>query len=179
LIYPLSGINNISGTHRLAMTLRFGSEVAVGDTEKLKAELEEERKIRKSAEKEILDLKKKIDELLSRPESVIPLREEQEKMYRKSMEYYNMMVKKGVSLTTRTGTVQQIIKKYKPYGIDIKEANKALLDISEEHYTEGLKYYSEKSLDGAIKEWESCLKLNPEHENARAALKKAKRERGK
>jgi len=179
LIYPLSGIKNISGTHRLTLTLRFGPEVVALDTEKLKAEIEEERKMRKSAEKEILDLKKKIDELLSRPESVIPLREEQEKMYRKSMEYYSTMVKKGVSLTTRTGTVQQIIKKYKPYGIDIKEANKALLDISEEHYTEGFKYYSEKSLDKAIKEWESCLKLNPEHEKARASLKKAKLERGK
>ena len=249
LIYPLSGINNISGTHRLTLTLRFGPEVVALDTEKLKAEIEEERKMRKSAEKEILDLKKKIDELLSRPESVIPPldepskagtpkylekdeeeyknavqvyradvkkgiifsqrltaikgiadkykgkagttdaeeeynkliaeREGQEKTYRKSMEYYSTMVKKGVSLTTRTGTVQQIIKKYKPYGIDIKEANKALLDISEEHYTEGFKYYSEKSLDKAIKEWESCLKLNPEHEKARASLKKAKLERGK
>ncbi|MEW6041097.1 MAG: PorV/PorQ family protein [Elusimicrobiota bacterium] len=56
----------------------------------------------------------------------------------------------------------------------IKELNSRIDSESEHRYTQGLKYYQNKQLKEAVKEFEAVLKLNPNHQNARNSLEKAR-----
>lgn len=46
---------------------------------------------------------------------------------------------------------------------------------AESHYRKGLQYYLAENLQGAVKEWEEALRLDPEHPSARRDIEKARR----
>ena len=46
---------------------------------------------------------------------------------------------------------------------------------AETHYRKGLQYYLAENLQGAVKEWEEALRLDPEHPSARRDIEKARR----
>ncbi len=46
---------------------------------------------------------------------------------------------------------------------------------AEEHYNEGVRLFLAEKLDGAIKEWEETLRLDPQHLRAKRDLEKARR----
>jgi tetratricopeptide (TPR) repeat protein len=50
-----------------------------------------------------------------------------------------------------------------------------LREQAESHYAAGLKYFFAEDLEAAVKEWESTLKLNPEHPKVQKDLEKARR----
>jgi tetratricopeptide (TPR) repeat protein len=58
----------------------------------------------------------------------------------------------------------------------IKELNTKITAEAESRYTQGLKYYQNKQLSEAVKEFEATLRLDPNHQNARNSLEKAKTE---
>jgi tetratricopeptide (TPR) repeat protein len=45
---------------------------------------------------------------------------------------------------------------------------------AEDHYRKGLNYFLAEDLQGAIKEWEETLRLNPEHSNAKRDIERAR-----
>jgi tetratricopeptide (TPR) repeat protein len=51
---------------------------------------------------------------------------------------------------------------------DIRESIAfAKKQLAGEHYLRGVKYFTEEDLDKAIKEWETCLALDPNHPKAK------------
>ncbi len=46
---------------------------------------------------------------------------------------------------------------------------------AEAHYRKGLQYYLAENLQGAVREWEETLRLDPEHPRARKDIEKARR----
>lgn len=50
---------------------------------------------------------------------------------------------------------------------------------AEEHYAAGVRRFLAEDLDGAIREWESALSLDPSHPKARRDIEKARRMKGK
>lgn len=50
---------------------------------------------------------------------------------------------------------------------------------AEAHYAAGVRRFLEEDLDGAIREWESALSLDPAHPKARRDIEKARRMKGK
>lgn len=74
-MYPLQGIKDTMGNHRISMTTRFGPVIRTQvDNEELLAKLDKEKSMRVKAEKELADakveiekLRKEIEELLKRP----------------------------------------------------------------------------------------------------------------
>jgi tetratricopeptide (TPR) repeat protein len=46
---------------------------------------------------------------------------------------------------------------------------------AENHYRKGLQYFLAENLQGAVKEWEEALRLNPEHPSAKRDMEKAQR----
>jgi tetratricopeptide (TPR) repeat protein len=46
---------------------------------------------------------------------------------------------------------------------------------AETHYRKGVQYYLAENLQGAVKEWEEALRLDPEHPSARRDIEKARR----
>jgi len=66
-------------------------------------------------------------------------------------------------------------------GCPIAEVRKAeVIDVksAQRHYTSGLVAYAQGRLREAIREWDLSLRLNPGHEKARLARRKAKKELG-
>ena len=45
---------------------------------------------------------------------------------------------------------------------------------AENHYRKGLNYFLAEDLQGAIREWEETLRLDPEHPNAKRDIEKAR-----
>ena len=67
-------------------------------------------------------------------------------------------------------TEEKYVEEKKAEVIDVKSAQR--------HYTSGLVAYAQGRLREAIREWELALRLNPGHEKADLALRKAKKELG-
>jgi len=67
-------------------------------------------------------------------------------------------------------TEEKYVEEKKAEVIDVKSAQR--------HYTSGLVAYAQGRLREAIREWELALRLNPGHEKADIALRKAKKELG-
>lgn len=56
-----------------------------------------------------------------------------------------------------------------------KEVDERKLREAEAHYAAGMRYFLAEDLDGAIREWEKTLSLDPAHPNARRDVEKARR----
>jgi tetratricopeptide (TPR) repeat protein len=64
-------------------------------------------------------------------------------------------------------------------GSEPKEGDERKLREAEAHYSAGMRLFLAEDLDGAIREWEKTLSLDPAHPNARRDIDKARRLKGK
>jgi tetratricopeptide (TPR) repeat protein len=60
-----------------------------------------------------------------------------------------------------------------------KEGDERKLREAEAHYATGVRLFLAEDLDGAIREWEKTLSLDPGHPKARRDIEKARRLKGK
>ncbi|MCD6311933.1 MAG: tetratricopeptide repeat protein, partial [Elusimicrobia bacterium] len=70
------------------------------------------------------------------------------------------------------------VKKKKKKQVEEKKAEVIDVKSAQRHYTSGLVAYAQGRLREAIREWDLSLRLNPGHEKARLARRKAKKELG-
>ncbi|MHB1011823.1 MAG: hypothetical protein ACYC37_02750 [Desulfobacteria bacterium] len=64
-------------------------------------------------------------------------------------------------------------------GVERKEDAEKKLREADAHYAEGVRRFLAEDLDGAIREWEKALSLDPAHPKARRDIEKARRLKGK
>lgn len=55
-----------------------------------------------------------------------------------------------------------------------QDIKKTMRNIADVHYKKGVKHYINENIRQAIVEWETTLKYNPDHENAKKEIEKAK-----
>ncbi|MBI4082421.1 MAG: hypothetical protein HY423_07395 [Candidatus Lambdaproteobacteria bacterium] len=63
---------------------------------------------------------------------------------------------------------------YKDTRTLIQGVRRGMREQAEYHYASGVKSYTNQDLDGAIKEWEETLSLNPDHAKAKEGIDQAK-----
>ncbi|MEW6556690.1 MAG: type IX secretion system membrane protein PorP/SprF [Elusimicrobiota bacterium] len=153
-LWPLSGIKDVLGTHKIALTIKLGRPKLTKEeqafleerVEKIKAEetakkaLLEKEKFQKEAERIKLDTAKKIEEAkraeaeAKRQRQMLALQEaemermrqkaELEKAFKDSMLDYQKRVSAGAEVSERLLLLDKLIKKYDNKGIDISDATK-------------------------------------------------------
>ncbi|MBN1385259.1 MAG: type IX secretion system membrane protein PorP/SprF [Elusimicrobia bacterium] len=149
-LWPLSGIKDTIGTHKLALTIRFGKAHLTKEEEEVLAErkakiraqiaakeaLLEAEKFQKEAEriksesiekmKRLKDAEEKAKELEQKSiiQETVSHKAELEKEFKSSMFYYQKRVSLGAEIPERLSLLDKIIKKYNNKGVDISDANR-------------------------------------------------------
>ena len=158
-LWPLSGIKDTLGTHKIALNIKVGSQKITKEEydllkereAKLKAQAEAEKslleaeKSRKEAEKIKLESAEKLKEAKRVQEESIKLqkisavkdsemektkkKDELEKSFKDSMLYYQKRVSMGAEIPERLLLLDKLTKKYENSVINISDARKEKTDV--------------------------------------------------
>ncbi|MFA5779619.1 MAG: hypothetical protein WC947_05745 [Elusimicrobiota bacterium] len=158
-LWPLSGIKDTLGTHKIALNIKFGKQKITKEEAdllkereaKLKAQDEakksllEAEKFQKEAERIKLESAEKLKEAQKAQEEAkklqrisvgkdkdmeeIKKKDELEKSFKDSMLYYQKRVSMDAEFPERLLLLDKIIKKYENSGIDISDARKERTEV--------------------------------------------------
>ncbi len=158
-LWPLSGINDTLGTHKIALNIKFGKQKITKEEAdllkereaKLKAEAEakksllEAEKFQKEAERIKLESAAKLKEAQNAQEEAKKLqrisvvkdeemqdlkkKDELEKSFKDSMLFYQKRVSQGAGISERLLLLDKIAKKYENSGINISDVRKERTDV--------------------------------------------------
>ncbi len=151
-VYPLRGISNIYGSHRLSLTLRFGvkvpEEVRVEELRKIRSELESATQAAEKATLEVETLMK------AKETSDIAIKEARDKQ-RDAEEALRRLEEELLAIKERFQAE--------------KRAKERVMEI-QRYWEEGFSYYRTGEYKEAIAEFEKILKLDPGHTQARRII---------
>jgi tetratricopeptide (TPR) repeat protein len=86
---------------------------------------------------------------------------------------------KGLSVDKKYVEALSLLNRVEPTYKDtrslIQSVRRAMREQAEFHFANGVKSWTNEDLDGAIKEWEATLSLNPEHAKAKESISEAKK----
>ncbi|HAM38135.1 MAG TPA: hypothetical protein DCP53_01850 [Elusimicrobia bacterium] len=149
-LWPLSGIKDTYGTHKISLNIKFGKKtISVGETKRIekakrieaekkakeeseKLEFEAER-IKKETEARLLEAKRKEKEIENMQKSsaiqeAVMLKtmkkSEMEKAFKDAMLDYQKKVSRGIGVIERITQLDKVIKKYDNSSINISDAVK-------------------------------------------------------
>lgn len=167
---PLRGIEDTMGTHRLAMTFRFGKEVEDEDLGELlereqrlfieaKKAMKEASEEKKRLEFELKRMKAELDgivkgELRAKKKAIARLEFSIDKAKAKYAEafkiakkFYSSKILKGINLRERIVILEKVVAKYRNVGVDVTamarelKSKKRDLRRKQEDYNMAVKYY--------------------------------------
>ena len=158
-LWPLSGIKDTLGTHKIALNIKFGKQKITKEEADLLKEREAKLKAEAEAKKSLLDAEKfqkeaeriklesaaqlkeaqKAQEEAKKLQRISVVKDEEmqdlkkkdelEKSFKDSMLYYQKRVSQAAEFPERLLLLDKIIKKYENSGIDISDARKERTDV--------------------------------------------------
>ncbi|MDO8734061.1 MAG: hypothetical protein Q7K21_02755, partial [Elusimicrobiota bacterium] len=158
-LWPLSGIKDTLGTHKIALNIKFGKQKITKEEADLLKEREAKLKAEAEAKKSLLDAEKfqkeaerirqesaeKLNEAQKAQEEAKKLqrisvvkdeemqdlkkKDELEKSFKDSMLFYQKRVSQGAGIPERLLLLDKIAKKYENSGIDISDVRKERTEV--------------------------------------------------
>ncbi|MFH0948093.1 MAG: hypothetical protein V1833_03745 [Elusimicrobiota bacterium] len=176
-LWPLSGIKDTLGTHKIALNIKFGKQKISKEEYDLLTEREAKLKAEEAEKKAILDAvrsveklkesqkdqeeSKKLQKMFTVQETEmekIKKKDELEKSFKDSMLNYQKQVSIGAEIPERLFLLDKIAKKYENSGIDISSALKEKADVLKiqqttiTDYNSSILYYKRLKARGSTKQ---------------------------
>ena len=163
--YPLNGISDFSGSHRMSMNMKFGApgiqEIALEEKIKqLELELEKKKGISEEDTKRLEEEKNRIQKEL--------MKKNMKKYWDLGMLYYKqekyddsiLQFEKILSLEPGHEKAQNLINK-------VKETKKEKM---QKHWDKAMEYYNNEDYEKCVPHFEAILKIDPQHEQSKRIL---------
>ncbi|PIU83038.1 MAG: hypothetical protein COS68_06195 [Elusimicrobia bacterium CG06_land_8_20_14_3_00_38_11] len=158
-LWPLSGIKDTLGTHKIALNIKFGKQKITKEEADLLKEREAKLKAQDEAKKSLLEAEKfqkeaerirqesaeklkeaqqvqeeskKLQKISAQQETEMEKtkkKDELEKSFKDSMLYYQKRVSQGANISERLLLLDKLTKKYENSNIDISDVRKERTDV--------------------------------------------------